>query len=286
MTLLEIRDLHASVAGKPILKGVNLSVNEGEVHAIMGPNGSGKSTLANVLMGNPVSTVASGEIIFRGADLLSLSPDARARKGIFIAFQHPTEIQGLKFHTFLKRALEAVRGEKPTVLDFRKSLAVRASDMHLPKDFEDRDVNHGLSGGEKKRAEVLQLNLLKPSLALLDEIDSGLDIDSVKTASAEVNRWQAECNGAVVLMTHYKRVLEFIKPQFVHIMLDGRIVKSGGPELAVQIEETGYEELAKSVPKSADAGKAKDEFYTSILKLNKEKAGGHSAVPQAGSGGA
>jgi Fe-S cluster assembly ATP-binding protein len=281
MALLEIKDLHASIGGKSILKGITLSVNAGEVHAIMGPNGSGKSTLGNVLAGSPVAVVTTGQLLFKGEELLSLSPDERARKGVFIAFQHPIEIQGLKFHTFLKRAVEAVRGEKPTVLEFRKTVASRAADLHLPADFEDRDVNRGLSGGEKKRSEVLQLNLLRPSLALLDEIDSGLDVDSVKTASAEVNRWQRENNGAVILMTHYKRVLEFIEPDFVHVMLDGRIVKSGGPELASEIEAEGYEALAKLSPRVEEKGVGKDEFYTSLIKLNKEKA---DRVPSVGGG--
>lgn len=281
MTLLEIRDLHASAGGKPILKGVNLSINPGETHAIMGPNGSGKSTLGNALAGSPSAVITKGEISFKGADLLALSPDDRARKGVFIAFQHPIEIPGLKFHTFLRRAVEAVRGEKPAVLEFRKSLASRAAGLHLPKDFEDRDVNHGFSGGEKKRSEILQLNLLKPSLALLDEIDSGLDVDSVKTAASEVNRWQAGSKGAIIIMTHYKRILEFIKPDFVHIMLDGRIVKSGGPELAGQIEADGYDALARANPALEEEGTGK-EFYTSLLKLNKEKAGGHRPVATEG----
>ncbi len=287
MPLLEIANLHASAGGKPILKGVNLVVNEGEVHAIMGPNGSGKSTLANVLAGSPATVISEGAITFRGANLLSLPPDERARAGIFIAFQHPAEIQGLKFHTFLKRAVEAVRPAegKPTVLEFRKTIAGHASGLRLPHDFEDRDVNHGLSGGEKKRSEILQLNLIKPSLALLDEIDSGLDVDSVKTASTEVNRWQKECNGAAVLMTHYSRVLEFIKPQFVHVMLDGRIVKSGGPALAAEIEASGYEALAKANPVLDEKGTPKEEFYTSLIKLNKEKAGGNARAATGGGKG-
>lgn len=273
MCSLVVRDLHASIAGKPILKGVDLSVGDGEVHAVMGPNGSGKSTLGNVLMGSPAFAVSKGSVVFNGKNLLALAPYERARLGLFIAFQHPTEVQGLKFYSFLRRAVESVRGEKNSVVAFRDRVSKQASELRLPQDFETRDLNHGLSGGEKKRSEVLQLGMLKPSLALLDEIDSGLDVDSVKIAAAEVNKWRRECNGSIILMTHYKRILEFIKPDFVHVMVDGRVVKSGGLELASEIEEGGYGELESAAGRVLEQGAVKEEFYSSLLKLNKEKAG-------------
>ncbi len=272
MGLLEVRDLHASVAGKSVLNGFSLDVGEGEVHAIMGPNGSGKSSLASVLMGSPKFVVSAGQAFFDGVDLLTLAPDERARRGLFLAFQHPTEIHGLKFFSFIKRALEAVRSDRPSVLEVRKSLWSAAQALALPRDFDSRDVNYGLSGGEKKRAEILQLSLLKPKLALLDEIDSGLDVDSVKVAARQVSEWASGSGCSLVLMTHYKRVLDYVAPDFVHVMVSGRIVKTGGFELAEEVESRGYAAFEALAPKSGSAGVEKEEAYTSLLKLKKEKA--------------
>lgn len=272
MAVLDIQDLHASVGGRPILKGVFLSVNEGEMHAVMGPNGSGKSTLANVLAGNPKCVVSQGRVLFNGRDLLSLTPDERARQGVFTAFQHPVEIHGLKFYTFLKRASEALHGNRMSVLEFRKMVSARAQEFRLPEDFDARDVNFGFSGGEKKRGEVLQLSVLKPSLALLDEIDSGLDVDSLKLVAHEINNWASRNGAAAVLLTHYKRILDCVTPDFVHIMVGGRIVKSGGRELASEIDEQGYEKTVAKTSELLEQGASKEEFYTSLLKLKKEKA--------------
>lgn len=281
MNLLEISNLRASVSGKTILNGVDLKIGAGEVHAIMGPNGSGKSTLASVLMGNPKCTVLDGSIVFKGEDLLSLSTDERARKGVFLGFQHPTEIQGLKYYSFLKKAVDskvAQGAPKQSIVAFKKELDSAVGKLFLPTDFASREVNHGFSGGEKKRAEVLQLQVLNPALALLDEIDSGLDVDTLKVTASEIAAWQKKTGAALVLMTHYKRILDYIPPQKVHIMVGGKIVHSGGPELAAQIDEKGYGlENAGGATGALekDAGKVEEEeFYGSVLKLNKEKKSG------------
>ncbi len=242
---LEIRNLHASVEGSPILKGVNLTVRQGEVHALMGPNGSGKSTLANVLMGNPAYEVTAGQIIFDGEDILELEPDERSRKGLFLAFQYPVAIPGVTLANFLRAAINARRREENpedkgiSIPEFRRLLMEKMKYLEMNPDFAGRYLNDGFSGGEKKRAEILQMAVLQPKIAVLDETDSGLDIDALRIVASGVNRLAGPDLGVLVI-THYKRILDYIKPQHIHIMMDGRIVESGGPELADQLEDSGY----------------------------------------------
>ena len=242
---LEIRDLHVAVEGKPILKGLSLAVNKGEVHALMGPNGSGKSTLANALMGNPKYEITSGSIILNGIDMLELSADERARKGLFLAFQYPTAIPGVSVANFLRMALTARRKEqgmeKPLPpKEFRALVKEKMALLKMDDSFAGRYINDGFSGGEKKRAEILQMAVLQPEIAILDETDSGLDIDALRIVSEGVNALSGP-NLGVLLITHYQRILNYIKPQFVHVLVDGRIVKSGGPELAHELEAQGYD---------------------------------------------
>ena len=242
---LEIRDLHVAVEGKPILKGLSLAVNKGEVHALMGPNGSGKSTLANALMGNPKYEITSGSIILNGIDMLELSADERARKGLFLAFQYPTAIPGVSVANFLRMALTARRKEmgmeKPLPpKEFRALVKEKMALLKMDDSFAGRYINDGFSGGEKKRAEILQMAVLQPEIAILDETDSGLDIDALRVVSEGVNALSGP-NLGVLLITHYQRILNYIKPQFVHVLVDGRIVKSGGPELAHELEAQGYD---------------------------------------------
>ncbi len=242
---LEIRNLHVSVEGRPILKGVNLTIKQGEIHALMGPNGSGKSTLANVLMGNPLYTVEAGQIIFDGEDLLDLEPDVRSRKGLFLAFQYPVAIPGVTMANFLRSAINARRKDvNPddkgiSIPEFRRLLTEKMEYLEMKPDFAGRYLNDGFSGGEKKRAEILQMAVLKPKIAVLDETDSGLDIDALRIVATGVNRLAGPDLGVLVI-THYKRILDYIQPQFVHILMDGRIVESGGPELSDQLETSGY----------------------------------------------
>lgn len=241
--LLEVENLHASVDGHEILRGLNLTINPGEVHAIMGPNGSGKSTLSNTLMGHPAYKITEGTIKYKGQLIQDMSADARARLGLFLAFQYPTAIPGVSLGNFLLAAVRSVRGNdnvKP--LEFRKELMGAMKELGINADFVKRYVNDGFSGGEKKRIEILQMTLLKPNLAILDETDSGLDIDALKVVSEGVNR-QLSPNVSALVITHYQRLLDYIKPQFIHVLVAGRIVKSGGPDLAVQLEATGYDEL-------------------------------------------
>jgi len=240
--LLEIRDLHATIDGKEILKGLSLSINAGEVHAIMGPNGSGKSTLANVLMGSPRYRVTGGDILFKGESLLSMTPDKRAQAGLFLAFQYPVAIPGVTMVNFLRQALNAKRGSDLPIKEFRESLFSKMALLKMDQEFARRYVNDGFSGGEKKRAEMLQLAMLEPSMAVLDETDSGLDIDALRTVAEGVNALMNPEMG-LLLITHYQRLLNYIKPQFVHVLIDGRIARSGGPELAEELESTGYDEL-------------------------------------------
>ena len=240
-TLLEIRDLHASIGDKEILKGLSLAINAGEVHAIMGPNGSGKSTLANVLMGNPNYRVTRGEVRVKGQDVLAMKPDERARLGLFLAFQYPVAVPGVTMVNFLRQAVNAVRGSDLPIREFRELLFAKMKVLKVDQDFARRYVNDGFSGGEKKRAEMLQMAMLEPSLAVLDETDSGLDIDALRTVAEGVNALMNPEMG-LLLITHYQRLLNYIKPQFVHVLVEGRIVKSGGPELAEQLEATGYDE--------------------------------------------
>jgi len=250
--MFEIENLHASIEDTEILKGVNLTINTGEIHAIMGPNGSGKSTLANVLAGNPAYEVTEGSARFFGEDILELEPDERAQLGIFLAFQYPTVIPGVSMSNFLRMAVTNVRNAraeksggdvKPfTPREFRRLMKEKMQLLKMDESFATRYLNEGFSGGEKKRAEILQLALLEPSLAILDETDSGLDIDALRVVSEGVNALAGPEMG-VVLITHYQRLLNYIKPHFVHIMIDGRIVQSGGPELAHELEAKGYEKL-------------------------------------------
>ncbi|HVL22491.1 MAG TPA: Fe-S cluster assembly ATPase SufC [Thermomicrobiales bacterium] len=250
--MFEIENLHASIEDTEILKGVNLTINTGEIHAIMGPNGSGKSTLANVLAGNPAYEVTEGSVRFFGEDILELEPDERAQLGIFLAFQYPTVIPGVSMSNFLRMAVTNVKnaraekagGEaKPfTPREFRRLMKEKMQLLKMDESFATRYLNEGFSGGEKKRAEILQLALLEPSLAILDETDSGLDIDALRVVSEGVNALAGPEMG-VVLITHYQRLLNYIKPHFVHIMIEGRIVQSGGPELAHELEAKGYEKL-------------------------------------------
>jgi len=243
---LEIRDLTVQVEDKVILKGANLAISKGEIHALMGPNGSGKSTLANVLMGNPFYQVVKGEVLYKGEDLLAMSPDERARKGLFIAFQYPVSIPGVTMSSFLRTAISARRGyekELMPVSEFQKLLRQKMEELRIEPSIVTRYVNEGFSGGEKKRAEILQMALLDPEIAIMDETDSGLDIDSVKIVSDGVTRMYEQAQGrmGILVITHYSRILHFIKPSFVHVMFDGRFVVSGGPELAEELEQTGYE---------------------------------------------
>jgi Fe-S cluster assembly ATP-binding protein len=246
MATLEIKNLVVSIDGNRILKGVNLTVGEGEIHAIMGPNGSGKSTLALVIMGHTAYTVEEGDIIFEGESILPLKADERAKKGIFLAFQHPFEIDGVKVSQMLWKAVQGM-GWKVSPMEFRKFLRESYGRLKM-EEFIDRYLNVGFSGGEKKRSEVAQLLTLKPKLAILDEIDSGLDIDAVKLVGEEITRAKKENPQlSLLIITHYQRILNFIKPDFVHVMVDGRIVKSGGFELSLELEEKGYESLLKEV---------------------------------------
>ena len=245
--MLEIRNLHASVEGKPILKGLDLSIGAGEVHAIMGPNGAGKSTLAYVIAGRDGYEVTDGEILFEGEDILDMAPDERARAGLFLAFQYPVEIPGVSGTTFLKTALNAVRkhrGESELdAMQFLKYVRQKAQPLGIGDDMLKRAVNVGFSGGEKKRNEVLQMAVLEPKLAVLDETDSGLDIDALKIVAEGVNKLR-DPKRATLIITHYQRLLDYIVPDRVHVLADGRIAKSGGKELALELEEKGYAEYA------------------------------------------
>ncbi len=241
---MEVRGLHVSAGNLEILKGVDLTVNLGEVHAIMGPNGSGKSTLTNVLAGRPDYTVTKGDVLYQGDDLLALDPETRARKGMFLAFQYPVELPGVRAWQFLKGSVDALRqhnGEEAlSARDFDRLLREKVQMVEIDPDLVKRSVNEGFSGGEKKRHEILQMALLAPRLALLDETDSGLDIDALRVVSNGVNLLHNPSN-AIVLVTHYQRILNYIQPDYVHVLMDGRIVQRGGPELAHELEARGYD---------------------------------------------
>ena len=247
--MLEVKDLHASVGGNKILRGVNLSVPTGEVHAIMGPNGSGKSTLAHVLAGRPGYEVTRGRVLYKGQDLLAMTPELRAREGVFLAFQYPVEIAGVSNVYFLKAAMNAVRkhrGEPELdAIDFLALVKEKAKVVDIDESLVKRPVNEGFSGGEKKRNEIFQMAVLDPALAILDETDSGLDIDALRVVAAGVNQLRSP-ERAMVLVTHYQRLLDYIVPDVVHVLLDGRIVKSGGKDLALELEKKGYEWLEPS----------------------------------------
>ena len=251
MTTLEIKDLHAAVIADdgteiPILKGVDLIVRSGETHAVMGPNGSGKSTLSYAIAGHPRYRVTSGSITLDGADVLAMNVDERARAGLFLAMQYPVEVPGVSMSNFLRTAATAVRGEAPKLRHWVKEVKSAMAELEIDPTFGERSVNEGFSGGEKKRHEVLQLELLRPKIALLDETDSGLDVDALRVVSEGVNRFAEAEHGGILLITHYTRILRYIRPQFVHVFVDGRIVESGGPELADQLEEHGYERFTQA----------------------------------------
>jgi Fe-S cluster assembly ATP-binding protein len=261
-TTLEIKDLHVSIESKQILKGVNLKVAQGEIHAVMGPNGSGKSTLANTLMGHPKYKVNSGDILVNGESIIHLTPDQRAKKGLFLAFQYPLEISGVPLAQFLRSAYRSVKGEPQktgtkgvggemiSALAFKNKLEEKLKEVDLDTTFSKRYLNEGFSGGEKKRAEILQMAILQPAIAILDETDSGLDIDAVRKVAEVVARMAGPEMG-VLLITHYQRILDYIKPQFVHVMVDGRIFQSGGPELAKMLELKGYEWIEREAEPAA-----------------------------------
>ncbi|MCW2708201.1 MAG: Fe-S cluster assembly ATP-binding protein [Frankiales bacterium] len=240
MTTLEIRDLHVSVDEKPILSGVDLTIRSGETHAIMGPNGSGKSTLAYSLAGHPKYTVTSGTVTLDGEDVLSMSVDERARAGMFLAMQYPVEVPGVTVSNFLRTAATAVRGEAPALRHWVKEQKAAMASLDMDPAFATRNVNEGFSGGEKKRHEILQLELLKPRIAILDETDSGLDVDALRVVSEGVNRVRSTGETGTLLITHYTRILRYIEPDFVHVFVGGKIVEEGGKELADELEANGY----------------------------------------------
>jgi Fe-S cluster assembly ATP-binding protein len=241
---LIIDHLHIAIDDKEIVKGVSLTVNKGEIHALMGPNGSGKSTLANTIMGHPKYTVTGGDIIFEGESIVGMPADERARRGLFLSFQYPTAIPGVTLVNFLRRSVNAVRGTDMPVREFRSLLMDKMALLKVDRDFAGRYVNDGFSGGEKKKAEILQLGVLQPKLALLDETDSGLDVDALRIVAEGVNAVAGPDLG-VLIITHYQRILNYIKPNVVHVLADGRLVKSGGPELAIEIESRGYDWLIR-----------------------------------------
>jgi Fe-S cluster assembly ATP-binding protein len=246
MSTLEIRDLHASVTdaagvAQEVLRGVNLTVAAGETHAIMGPNGSGKTTLAYAIAGHPKYQVTQGSITLDGEDVLKLSVDARARAGLFLAMQYPVEVPGVTVSNFLRTAVTAVRGEAPKLRQFVKELNTSMADLAMDPAFAQRNLNEGFSGGEKKRHEILQLQLLDPKIAILDETDSGLDIDALRIVSAGINKFAENREHGVMLITHYTRILRYVQPDFVHVFVGGKIVEEGGPELAEELETNGYE---------------------------------------------
>lgn len=252
MSTLEIKNLHAQVLpneedGEPkeILKGVNLTINSGETHAVMGPNGSGKSTLSYVIAGHPKYEVTEGEVLLDGENILEMEVDERARAGLFLAMQYPTEVPGVKMSQFMRSAVTAIRGEAPKLREWNKELTEAREKLSIDKSFAHRSVNEGFSGGEKKRHEVMQLDILKPKFAVMDETDSGLDVDALRVVSKGINRYQEETKGGILLITHYKRILNYVVPDFVHVFADGHVIKTGGAELADQLEADGYEQFLK-----------------------------------------
>jgi Fe-S cluster assembly ATP-binding protein len=254
MADFEIRDLRVAVEGREILKGVSLDISKGEVHAVMGPNGSGKSTLSHALMGHPGYEILGGSVLLKGQDLVQLLPDERARLGLYLAFQYPIVVPGITMANFLRTALNAKRGydgkdrsKAITPKEFRALLKDTMQTLRMDDSFLSRYINDGFSGGEKKRAEILQMAVLRPEIAILDETDSGLDIDSIRYVSEAINQMLGPDLG-VLMITHYTRILQFIKPDFVHVLVDGRIVRSGGPEVADQLEQTGYAEWGQQEP--------------------------------------
>ena len=242
--LLEIKGLHAGIDGNEILNGINLKIGPGEIHAIMGRNGSGKTTTANVIMGHPDFEVAEGDVMLEGESLLGMEPWERARKGVFLSFQYPQAVPGLQVGNFLRKSVASIKGEEEAKgAAFREKLTMAMELLDIPRTFMSRYVNDGFSGGEKKRFEILQMMLLRPRLAVLDETDSGLDIDGIRTVSEGVNAAIRGTDSGALIITHYSRILEHVQPDMVHVLLDGKIVSSGGPELATKLEENGYEWL-------------------------------------------
>jgi Fe-S cluster assembly ATP-binding protein len=256
MTTLEIKDLHVSVRPSddeeiPILRGVDLTVKSGETHALMGPNGSGKSTLSYAIAGHPKYTVTSGSITLDGENVLAMTVDERARAGLFLAMQYPVEVPGVSMSNFLRTAATAVRGEAPKLRHWVKEVKSAMDDLDIDPAFSERSVNEGFSGGEKKRHEILQLDLLKPKIAILDETDSGLDVDALRVVSEGVNRYAAETHGGILLITHYTRILRYIQPHFVHVFVGGRIIESGGRKLADELDANGYVRFTQAAPAEA-----------------------------------
>ena len=248
MSTLEIRDLEAVVKPtepgeepKQILKGVNLTINSGETHAIMGPNGSGNSTLSYTIAGHPRYEVTGGEVLLDGENIIDMSVDERARAGLFLAMQYPVEVPGVSMANFLRTSATAVRGEAPRLRDWIKEVKDAQKELKIDTSLSERAVNEGFSGGEKKRHEILQLSLLKPKFAILDETDSGLDVDALRIVSQGINDYKEQNNGGIMLITHYKRILNYVRPDFVHVFANGRVVTTGGPELADKLEEEGYD---------------------------------------------
>ena len=256
--MLEIKNLHATIEGKEILKGIDLVVRPGEVHAIMGPNGSGKSTLSAVLTGNPAYTVTGGEVTFYGKDLLAMSPEDRSHEGLFLSFQYPVEIPGVSMVNFMRAAINEKRkyfGKEPlSATEFLKLMREKRAIVELDNKLASRSVNEGFSGGEKKRNEIFQMAVLEPKLSILDETDSGLDIDALRIVAGGVNKLKTE-NNATIVITHYQRLLDYIKPDFVHVLYKGRIVMTGGPELALTLEEKGYDWIKQAEEQRIENGK-------------------------------
>jgi Fe-S cluster assembly ATP-binding protein len=262
MATLEIRDLHVTVAeaagtSQEILRGVDLTVADGQTHAIMGPNGSGKSTLAYAIAGHPKYQVTQGTVTLDGEDVLAMSVDARARAGLFLAMQYPVEVPGVSVSNFLRTAVTAVRGEAPKLRLFVKELRTAMKELSIDPAFAERNLNEGFSGGEKKRHEILQLQLLNPKIAILDETDSGLDVDALRVVSSGINEFRKEPGHGVLLITHYTRILRYVQPDFVHVFVGGRIVTSGGPELAEELESGGYERFAAAAGVEAQGVEAR-----------------------------
>ncbi len=251
MSDLEIRNLHVRIEEREILHGVDLSIRQGEIHALMGPNGSGKSTLANTLMGHPSYEVTEGTIVFDGEDITAADPEDRARAGLFLAFQYPVAIPGVSVANFLRMAINAQREEPITVKQFRTQLQHAIDLLDVDRSFTSRHLNDGFSGGEKKRAEILQMAMLEPKIAVLDETDSGLDIDALRTVAEGVQRLHSEQGLGALIITHYQRILHYVAPQFVHILMDGRIVLEGGVELVERLEREGYDQIRQEVAANA-----------------------------------
>ena len=246
MSLLNLKNVKSEVEGKEILKGVDLTINKGEVHVIMGPNGAGKSTLASILVGHPKHEVVGGQILLEGEDITELEVDERAQKGIFLSFQYPEEIPGLTVEDFLRTAKEAVTGEKQYIMQFHNELVEKMEKLHINPEYAERHLNVGFSGGEKKKNEILQMAVLEPKLAIIDETDSGLDIDATKIVFEGVQKLKTK-DTALLIITHYDKVLEYLKPDFVHVLMDGKIVKSGGIEIVEAIEKDGYGKMREEL---------------------------------------